>query len=343
MMYRNTAIVFAAIVAVFGFFVAVRTEVRPLDFNAPAADIVLHWEEQIRRDGGNRAYEQFAHAVSALSFEAKHQHAHYFGNALFHAEGAAGLSVCDARFSFGCFHEFLGQAITALGIESIPDLNDGCFKALDKSPLSCQHGIGHGALAAFGYDDEALRKALDVCRTLKRNDPIGGCYGGVFMEYNLRTMLGSAAQARAYATNPYTPCDILDPAYITACIYWQPQWWMQEVLAGMSEVEMFKSMGDYCHDFAKTPERTRACFEGLGNVVAQASDFDETNAREYCDAVSELSNERLLCRSIAANHFGIDVGADAAARVCDGLPGEGRTYCLAYASNQANVAAPLEL
>ncbi len=302
------------------------------------------WRDEIRKSGAEFAYETLAQSVAAESVHTQHSAAHAFGAALFAEEGADGLPVCDSRFSFGCFHEFLGVAIPALGIESVSMLNDACYDDLSESPLSCQHGIGHGVLSTYGYDNRALLQSLEVCRGLKRGDPIGGCYGGVFMEYNVRTMLGEQATPRKFAGNPFDSCESLDGVFVPACLYWVPQWWLQEIFgpgsanARMEKHEVYAAMGSYCRDFAHTDELTRACFEGLGNVVADYADFESETARTLCEAAGTRPAEDLLCLAIGANHFGINSGAEVALQMCIGLEGDALTYCTAYARNEANIA-----
>lgn len=337
------AIVILALVAIGVYAVYARADIPPFDPKLSWQGQVDYWKERIEKKGGEGAYTEFSDAVAAFSYGDRHSKAHAFGSALFAAEGADGISVCDARFSFGCFHQFLGDAISSLGLESIPDLNAKCFEDLAESPLSCQHGIGHGALAALGYDDAALRHALNVCEELPGADPIGGCYGGVFMEYNVRTMLAEEATTREYTGNPFSPCDTLEGAFVPACIYWQPQWWAQATLQGQDITRAYTEMGNYCRKFTRNAELLRSCFEGIGNVVAQASGFDPELARSLCDAAGETGKERLLCRAIGANHFGIDASAEAAAKVCEGLSESDMTYCMSYATNKSNVANVLSI
>ena len=299
---------------------------------------VTYWQSRVRDVGGSAAYDEFATFVQSMPQTQQHVRVHAFGRALFREAGEAGLSVCDTRFSYGCFHQFLGDAIASLGASAIPSLNDACFKTLVSSPLSCQHGIGHGVMGSLAYDLTSLHQALATCKELPGSDPIGGCYGGVFMEYNVRTMLGEYAEPRPFEGNPFEPCDSLDSTFVPACIYWQPQWWQQTVLRDVPLHEQFVAMDGYCAKFGTTPELKRACFEGVGNIVAQASNFDAGTARALCNAIESSSVARLFCLSIGANHFGIDVGARDAVLVCDGLSSKQYAYCLAYARNELNVA-----
>lgn len=301
-----------------------------------------HWAERIRDIGGKQAYAEFARDVDALSPAKQHESAHAFGAALFAVEDTSGLPVCDARFSYGCFHEFLGRAIAAHGLATVKSLNQGCVDSLVESPLSCQHGIGHGIIAFLGYDDTALRKSLDECRALPYNDPIGGCYGGVFMEYNMQTMLGTEARIRqpSKPADMYEPCASLPEAYKVSCVFWQPQWWHSGVFQGEATDEVFAKLGENCRGMiASDKDLLRTCFEGIGNIVPPAAQFDGKRAAELCDATSPRAIERLYCRSLAANSLGGGgagkVGDGAA--VCSGLTKDSYAYCMAYAKNIGNI------
>ena len=99
------------------------------------------WAERIQDVGGKAAYVELSNSISGLSPQLQHVAAHAFGEALYDVEGTKGLAVCDSNYSFGCYHEFLGRAIAALGLSSVNDLNQGCVDALGSGALSCQHGV----------------------------------------------------------------------------------------------------------------------------------------------------------------------------------------------------------
>ncbi|MBI4093704.1 hypothetical protein HY417_01965 [Candidatus Kaiserbacteria bacterium] len=300
------------------------------------------WGERIRAVGGSAAYQEFALFVASSSRNQQHKVAHEFGAALYHVLGEEGLAVCDSRFSFGCFHEFLGRAIAEKGFAAVPRLNEGCREAMSTNVLACQHGIGHGVLASAGYERVDLLKALAICKDLPYSDTIGGCYGGVFMEYNVRTMLGEEAAPREDEGGAHEPCASLAPDFRYACYYWQPQWWKQGFLEGQELGNTYARMGSFCLEVKEQNDR-RACFEGIGNITAQASDFRGAESATLCDAVSSLVQHQTLCRSIAANHLGLDASAAEAEKACQGLFGDYREYCLQYASNRANLAEKIEL
>ncbi len=295
-----------------------------------------YWESRIHEIGGKSAYTVFAESVATATPQSQHESVHAFGAALYTVEGIAGLPVCDDRFSFGCFHEFLGRAIADRGLESVSALDEGCFSVLTTSQLSCSHGIGHGILAYLGYEHADLERALATCRGLPHFDPIGGCYGGVFMEYNFQTMLGRDGITRAVLEGDVLyPCNQLSDEYTDACAYWQPQWWNQVLKQDLAESEArFARIGALCSSLGKEG-RVRMCFEGVGNIIGPVVDFDGRRAAQLCEHSSGDSRYQLFCKSTVANSLflgGSGKKGDAHA-VRAGLTGLYLDYCSAYSMN----------
>ncbi len=79
----------------------------------------------------------------------------------------------------------------------------------------------------FGYDYQNLLVALEACSSFRAQPEVGGCYGGVFMEYNLQTVLGDEGLYRPMnrKLGEHYPCSVLNKQYKSACYYEQPQWW----------------------------------------------------------------------------------------------------------------------
>lgn len=324
------------------FWYVSRQEASPA-FAADELASVDFWEGRIRAQGAPTAYKELARESARHAYGQQHRFAHAFGEALYNKGGVAGIATCDAQFSFGCYHAFLGAAIADKGLSSVEDLNEACFEVLPETSLSCQHGIGHGILTDIGYDFPDIKKALEMCASLPHADPIGGCYGGVFMEYDSRTMWGDAAVHRdGDKSKPFALCDQLGDAYGRACSFWTPQWWAQAFFAGQTDVEQTMStMGSWCEDTAFGKRFIKDCFEGIGNTVTFKSDFDPIRARALCEATSRVPDHQLWCLRIAANHFGIDVSPEAGLEVCAALSGGAHDMCVAYATNHANIAQPL--
>lgn len=311
----------------------------------PLKEQTEYWKGRIGLLGGEEAYEEFHRIYEGVNSNEQHAAAHIFGGELYAVEGVDGFSVCDLQYSYGCYHEFLGQAIFHEGMQVVDTLNEGCHRDLASvgQELSCQHGIGHGVLAAVGYETETLTDALTICKDLPYSDPIGGCYGGVFMEYNVRTMLmldGVPPRPRE-SENPLEPCASMPEYSKVACYYWQPQWW-STVLRGEGEhnaVAIHEKMGAWCR-LIDDPELRDTCVEGIGNNLIADGDTPE-KATRLCQAATTDLRSEVLCRSDAANtFFTVPELKDSAHELCEGLEGEYYDYCYAHSINHMNLANP---
>ena len=322
------------------FLLLQQKEVTPIHDPATTLEnigLTEYWVDRILEVGGSKAYAEFREANNQFDINRQHNHAHIIGDAIFKALDLNGTAVCDSSYSFGCYHEYLGQAINAHGIDVVQELNEVCVQNLGAQALSCQHGIGHGVLSYFGYESDTLDASLDVCSNLPYSDPIGGCYGGIFMEYNMRTMLsldGVGAREPLDVTNLHEPCDTLDADQKPACYYWQPQWWFATV-RGTSE-ERFASMGDLCREVGDAAIE-RKCFEGIGNITPQSSGYDPEETILLCQSAATNSKQETYCRSDAANSFhAVPSVRDLAPRVCEGLVGEKKEFCIGHSINKFN-------
>src|SRR3989344_7594642 len=220
--YRETVLLVLCVAALLVVWVSEYPKSTHTPVQRDLAAEEARWGARIAAVGGVAAYTELAREVEPETPQDRHAQAHYFGGALYDTEGVESVSVCDAQFSYGCFHEFLGRAIAENGLPSVADLNQKCFDRLDEQGLACQHGIGHGLVSYLGYDQKDLVRALEVCRDLPHGDPIGGCFGGVFMEFNMRTLASENGLRPGFAEDPTEPCSALRSPYQQPCLYWQP-------------------------------------------------------------------------------------------------------------------------
>lgn len=293
-----------------------------IKFSNPQNQITYEkWLGQIKQKGGTNAYAHFKTETEKKSINQGHTDAHLFGEALYNIEGVEGVSVCDTSFSYGCYHSFLGSAIYSQGMDIVEKLSGKCFENLKKDGLACQHGIGHGVLSSIGYDLDSVRKSLKICDKLKDKDPIGGCPGGVFMEYNFQTMLLDEAKTRPFDINdPYFPCFSIDNYYIGACFYNQAQWWLS-ALSGTFE-ERTKKIDTLCQNI-KDPHLQIQCFKGFGiNMIAQVN-YDIEKANTICSSFSSR-DAQIFCRS----------GTAISLLVIPRLKSEGKKFCLNSSLNK---------
>lgn len=289
-----------------------------------------YWTAYIQEHGAARSYAAFSAWVAPASVSQQHTLAHVIGGALYTVAGIDGLSVCTGEFSYGCYHEFLGQAIHKEGLAIIATLSDICVDALDDQALGCQHGIGHGIAGYLGYDLGALTEALDVCEQLPTDEFANGCSGGVFMEYNLQTLLTEQGAIRAYdkAHGWQYPCDALDGSRHATCYFWQTQWWQSVSMPGyLLYADKATRMGDWCDAL---PDRhvARECFRGIGNNAPGVLGYDPADVIRVCDSMP-ASDGIVECRAGAAGALLATVAnRPVGYTVCDGLAPEQHEYCV---------------
>lgn len=300
-----------------------------------------HWRSRIQAVGGTSAYKEFSAALSKEGAQNQHGQAHYFGRLLYVIEGVEGVVVCDANFSMGCYHEFLGDAIAHEGRGVVPRLAQRCDKLATAVDISgCQHGIGHGIQAYLGYAAGNLLDALSMCRALHTNeqDVIGGCKSGAFMEYNLRTMISLDASAIRPETNNDKLCDLVQEEDRAACIFWLPQWWASIKFASLppaNYVPQYKDLGAQCHALGLSRSLQDYCFQGVGATLSDVVPGWPETAIAGCQNASDSPREQLLCRAFAAG-IQAETIHDGAKKMCEGLEGESLAYCDAYATGAAD-------
>lgn len=298
------------------------------------------WRERIRAVGPEEAHDEFARFEEQIEVSQQHKYAHIFGRALYKEEGLDGVGVCDMRFQFGCLHEYFGHVIAEYGLEILPRVAEACLKQIEKDH-PCQHGMGHGILASLGYDDvQLLNKSLEVCNELYTDDPINGCMGGAFMEFNLYESLGSEASPRnAVKDGWYSPCVSLGEEYQRSCAWWLPQWWHEYMKLverpGVSVTVRFERLGELCRNFP-VAEYRRDCFQQLGQMTVWGADFELEETKRLCSVATQTRSELTLCLSYAAymmNYY--DEGVATATAVCADLKPVEKAFCDMYARKQA--------
>lgn len=307
------------------------------------SDREAFWMAEIQKSGGVEAYKTFARVVRAYTEPDKHLEAHAFGAALYLTEGVSALSVCDERYGYGCFHQFMGHAISDLGLTSITSLSEACFAVLQSNRAWCQHAIGHGLIAALGYEEKNLTEALSLCRGLPYDDPARGCYGGVFMEYNIRTMLGSDTPVREYTGNLIDVCEIAETASKPTCFYWLPQWWHESHLLEKEDTEAFATMGSYCDTHAPSQTLLESCYRGIGLITPQTALYEPRYTQALCRAASTDDARFLACLSNAVGIISGVANREDAETACEGLGDISYEYCMAYATNEASQIHPRAL
>lgn len=259
---------------------------------------VSYWKEKIQDVGPGGAYEVLVSFLSADGFTPQEQHlvAHMFGAAAYQIAGVNSLLFCDDQFSYGCQHEVVAHAISDYSIAFADELNEVCASKGGIAGEVCQHGLGHGILEYFGDDGRGLNAALDLCTSLGNLGSLNGCYGGVFMEYNLGNLVDSQPVYRIPHRDGLSyPCAVVSENTQPACFARLPQWWILAVYDGPPG-ESSSVLGEWCRKEAPSDQLLNACAFGLGRAFSN----DLANAKRICASIFREGDNLDWCPAGAA-------------------------------------------
>ncbi|NQV93231.1 hypothetical protein HQ403_01905 [Candidatus Kaiserbacteria bacterium] len=305
-------------------------------------DAEIYWSARIAEVGDNEAYREFVDIETYMPDGSEHKRAHMFGGALYQQRGIDSFTVCDSSFHYGCFHEFIGRAVFEYGKDILEVASSKCVDALGTEGVLCQHGVGHSALAYYGYTQEDLKRALNTCRSLDEdggNDPIRGCEGGAYMEFNMRTMLDEEDEVRPYG-DQFLPCTNVSESYHLGCIFWQTQWWQEIFMrdsAHKYSSSIYTQMGENCREFTKDSSLLQACFAGIGNFGAGGVDYVIPSIVSLCDSAADNQEHSLFCRLRALKKTPAQkLDTQTPLEICTGLSGNIKKYCSAFTRNESD-------
>lgn len=269
-----------------------------LDGRVDFAQERLFWSDQMDKIGGFSAYKDFLDTYKDFDYLTQHGGAHILGGLLYKETGIEGIKICDDSYIFGCYHGFMGEMVSFEGTSTIIQVDRACREKEGFAAGNCYHGVGHGLLGYFGRNQ--INKALEVCKTLSLKKNTGGCFGGVFMEYNLanlHNLMISEKDVREMTNNNlYHPCDVVAIEFRPACYYEQSDWWMR-VLG-----KKFKMFSDLCQSVSVEYER-EMCFVGIGRTVAPISNYVPEVIIDNCDGLTPSVKAMGFCRVGAALRY----------------------------------------
>lgn len=258
------------------------------------------WRAYLSAEGPERTYEAFLRTGSAVPYSDAHFLSHIVGDLFYEDRGLDGLRWCANDFGFGCYHGVTGAAFADRGVGVVGELASACDRPEHGFFLGCIHGIGHGLLAHFG--ESGLREALEACRYVQTGEAVGGCYGGVFMEHNFRTMQSeTGVELRALTEgNRFEPCLDLSDDVRPACLYELPSWWRaSHDSIGVPHAEQYARLGRWCEELS---EQDRAyCFRGVGNVIGPQSGYRAETMFTLCAEMSRSGYD--MCVREALGHL----------------------------------------
>lgn len=270
-----------------------------------ASHVVLErsqWIERLTDASPDDVYRMFLAEAKDLPYSRAHALSHIVGEAFDAVHGTEGIAACGMEFGYGCFHGVSGSVLSREGLDALPRLRDACNRPEHGFFLGCLHGVGHGVLAYLGNDE--LVQALEACASVQGDgEPIGGCWGGVFMEYNFNTMQSNEGIAlRSFdATHALEVCADVPEQFRHACYYEQPAWWRASMLAKhASDGSEFQAMGALCRQVADDVLH-ETCVRGIGNIAGPESGYSYEQIRGWCSHLDE--RDVGICVNEALGHF----------------------------------------
>lgn len=276
------------------------------------SDQVQYFKQLSDSAGAAYAYEVLRRLPSDDSD--KHLFGHIIGNELYNEQGLEGLSICTPEFTFACYHSLIGQAIGALGLDDIGEINQKCLALKDVG--SCEHGVGHGIMAAIGYKDPV--SAVAVCDSIEKGNGFNRpCIEGVIMEFNFRQLEGiTTTTHRPVDEKGYNyPCSEMPQADTNECFFEQTLWWRE--LLGRTN---YPAIGALC-DMIKNEGNRAWCYRGIGRLIPEYSHDPIGIMAASCIASTAAKEGQALCLQMLHTWTKND------ASVCDLLQGEYADTC----------------
>lgn len=271
---------------------------------SPHRALEKEWEDKFN-DSVEGAFAEYLTAGQTLSYDNSHKLSHIVGEILYRTSGIGGIAKCTSDFAFGCYHGFAGAALSARGLSVLSDIRGACANAGDASvAFGCIHGIGHGILSYLG--NRELSRALEACAPLSEGlSEVGGCFGGVFMEYNYNTMKSpDGIELRPFdSATAYEPCATEIPEkFRSACYYDQASWWHASLgKDNLTPEESYAKVGALCANVNGSRYRDM-CYRGTGNVIGPGSVYEAPVMGKWC-GLMPTAEAQDLCFHEALQHL----------------------------------------
>ncbi|HEY4694795.1 MAG TPA: hypothetical protein VIH52_02415 [Candidatus Nanoarchaeia archaeon] len=244
--------------------------------------------------GAEYAYEVLK-ITSLPSNTDLHLLGHVVGDVLYKQQGGAGIKICTDDFRNACSHSIVVGLFVEKGEGSLSEITEACRQAPGGKGAytMCFHGVGHGILAAFGYN---LEKAVEICeKTEFGRGEFPECVGGAIMEitgggFHDRELWSKQRPNYLKSDNPLYPCnsDLIPSAAKFMCYTYITPYLFEAVGAnlGSPQPSDFEKAFAFCNQVpANEAQNRESCFGGFGKeFVVLAKSRDIRNVENMNDA-----------------------------------------------------------
>jgi hypothetical protein len=291
--------------------------------------------------GAPYAYEILRRATFSQRTD-MHLLGHVIGDELYKQEGIEGMSVCTQDFRNACSHSIVVGYYLAHGEAGLPDIADACRRAPggNGAYTMCFHGLGHGVLAATGYD---FPRTVALCQ--HNGTPAymfregSECVGGAVMEiisggFHDKAKWEIASKHYLSSDDPLLPCTagyMPESSRVLCLEYLTPH---LVTVAGQSfdlgippDDVLIRAFG-YCKQIQDAYQRS-ACFQGFGKefiVMAGGNDIrtlpsmtDEQMQQVFslCSLAGDADGEiACLTHALDSLYWGGENDSNGAIRFC---------------------------
>lgn len=214
----------------------------------------------------SEAYADFKELYKDSDPNRVHDLAHLVGYLIYEKEGLKGEKICDATFTWGCYHGFIGAAYVKEGKKIFSFSENFCFNLSERNETekeACIHGVGHGLLAIRKYTPSSLELALKDCDNFTKYIYKQSCRAGAFMEYFARSVYKQGNNQTIPPELSYdqkvNPCANLSNKDQNLCYFELAKVWEK------TERESEKTYVSWCMEFSK--DAREQCLNGISHGI----------------------------------------------------------------------------
>ena len=254
-----------------------------------------------------------------------HEFAHIIGNEIYRQRGLNGITMCDDKFAFGCYHGVTEQMLLDTGRDSVRMIQDECTAVFppqhSMNYTGCIHGMGHGL---FAWENLDANKAVEDCDMLdSMYRPY--CYEGVFMEH-----VSSVLKNQIDENNPWLFCSAFNESYHRFCAKYQVHiferfnWNLSQIAEACS--------------IAPSVAMKEPCFSSIGFSAAQGSRGNIEKIKQTCSAIFDEDGYN-TCITYAAVETVFQEYAgwkEISLALCDNLANPDKNKCLDAVNDTIN-------